>query len=468
MHTYIPGIRFVSLILILCCIFTLSIACGREPSEIKKPSAVGGILDLRGWDFTKGHVKLDGDWKFCPDRLFEPEDLIKTGNRDNCGYIKVPSLWKDSINGDFLPGKGQATYHLRIIYDGKDSNEKTLIIHRIYSGYSLWINGTLTDTRGIDDKSAKAKKEYIFIHNKKYYSFTLNSGINDIVIQVFNDYYKSGGIDRSVLIENKEDTIQAKSRQHTIDMVLFSLLLFAFAYNIAFYFFRRQDISPLYFGLFCLAMALNTLNHQYPVLSGRLSFPGNPYFFNYLTIISAALFCIFTIRHLFRDEFYLIAFRISIILSAAFIILLFVTEFRLAEQIMKIYYISGFLLILYCIYVFILAIKNHRDNAALFMAGFCLMFIGGINDILYGLWIINTGVMLQYGIIIVCITTTLVMSRRFSRALGTVEKLSEDLANQNSYIQKVSATEKIPVLLEGTTLKFRGGCKIVCVNGHNK
>jgi len=82
----------------------------------------------------------------------------------------------------------------------------------------------------------------------------LNEGLNEIIIQVFNHDYESGGIDRSILLDDKETSDLKKSRQQAADLIVFGMLLFAAIYNILFNFSENRMphrcISVFY--VFCL------------------------------------------------------------------------------------------------------------------------------------------------------------------------------------------------------------------------
>jgi two-component system sensor histidine kinase ChiS len=60
-----------------------------------------------------------------------------------------------------------------------------------------------------------------------------------------------------------------------------------------------------------------------------------------------------------------------------------------------------------------------------------------MNDVLYAMWLINTTNIGQYGMLALCVTATMVVSRRFSRALTAVEELSSDLAETNVALRKI-------------------------------
>ena len=434
----LPTSRIFALsILYALMVFTFT-SCGPGSSGSGRPAAEKGVLDLRSWNFERnGAVMLDGEWEFCRGRLLDSSGFAKSGNRDDCGFIRVPGLWKDQmIDGVAVPAQGHATYRLKIIC-GPDEREKTLSLLRVFSAYRLWINGRLADQAGSVGRSPKAEESFVFVHNVRSATFTPVPGMNEIVLQVANYHHGSGGIGRSVRLEDAEAFARAKFRQYTVDMIVFGLLLFAGIYNILFYFFRRQDAASLYFGFFCLTFAVNTINHQFPILSGGYTYPGNPYFVNYLTVILSIPAIMMSIRSLFPEEFSKYIVRFYQVLALICIIILLFTGFRTAEKVMKVYLLFIIIFVLYDLYVFIKAILNRREDAVLFLLGFIPLILCAINDALYAMWIIDTTNLAQYGLIVLCIVTTIVISRRFSRALRTVEELSTDLTETNISLQKL-------------------------------
>ncbi|TFH41778.1 MAG: hypothetical protein E4G96_04840, partial [Chrysiogenales bacterium] len=431
-------IPFTSLFILICVVVSSFFACGQGSPETGRPVAVRGIIDLRGWNFERdGSVRLDGEWEFYWDRLLGPSDFKELSNQKKCGFIPVPSLWKNHrANGVTLTGKGHATYRLKIL-SGPDTRVKTLSFQRILSAYTLWLNGVLAYTKGTADRPIKTREDYIFIHNKRLSSFTLNEGVNEIILHVFNNEYESGGIDWPLYLDDGEITAQREFLKHTINMIVVGLLLFGAIYNVLSYFYRKGDLSPLYIGFSSLVFAINTYNIESPIISGSFSFIENPFLINYTTVVLGMTLGVMIIKSLFPDDFSAYIARFSQFLCAGFIISLFFVEFRTAEQIMKIYFIFIVFFILYIEYIFIKTIKNGRDDAVLFFIGFLPLVIGCINNILYAMWIINTGNAIHYAMVIFCFTTTTVISRRFARALRTVEKLSRDLEAKNISLEKL-------------------------------
>jgi two-component system sensor histidine kinase ChiS len=435
MKFFIPVNKILAVLFILCSsVFTASGACYYESTQTKRPVAVKGVIDLRGWDFERdGPLNLDGEWEFCRDRLLNPSDFSETYNHGNCGFITVPGLWKGkTVNGISLPGQGRATYRLKIIC-GRREGEKALSLLRIFSAYRLWINGIEMASGGSVDEKHGSGNSYIFIHNVKSSLFTPGAGVNEIILQVADYQYESGGIGRPVLLEDAKVAAKDKFRKHTVGMIVFGLLMFSFIYNFILFIFHRLDAVPLYFGYFCLGMALNTLNHHFPILP---SYPGNPYFINYLTIILSFSACILTVRSLFPDEFSKHAACFFLALIVIFLMILIFSGFRAAELMMRVCFASVIIFVSYAVYVFIKAINNRRDDVILFLIGFIPVLLAGVNDSLYAMWVINTTAILQYVLILLCIVTTMVISRRFARAHRRVKDLSADLVEKNISLEK--------------------------------
>ncbi len=429
---------FVASSIFLCILIPSSIRCALKIPKPHNPPAVSGMIDLRDWDFNRdGAVQLDGEWEFCRGRILNPSEFAHAEKREGCGYTRVPGLWKDHRAGAArLPGKGYATYRLKVLI-GHDKKDKTIVIRRAFSSYRLWINGVLVDTRGNLDGNQKKADDYIFVHNRRYSSFTPVEGTNEITIQLFNNEYESGGIDRSIMLEDTHASLARIDITRILDFIVSGMLFFAAVYNILFYFSRKDNTVALYLGLLCLVLTLNTINHQIPLIPGGFPFTGNPYFVNYLTVILTMFFFMMLFRSLFPDEFSILFFRFSLVVTILLMTPLFFVGFRIAEQIMHVYFLYMVIFIVYDIFVSIRAIINRRDDAILFLVGFTPCFIGAMNDVLYAMWLINTTNVGQYGMLVLCITATIVVSRRFSRALTTVEELSRDLAEKNVSLRKL-------------------------------
>ncbi|MBN1531274.1 MAG: response regulator [Spirochaetes bacterium] len=428
----------------LLCVVALAFSCGSGTASSglaagsEPPSAVKGLVDLGSWSFEDdGALNLKGQWEFCRDRILAPADFAGNASRSGCGYLPVPGLWKGhGIGGVPLTGRGRGTYRLRI-QAGAVAGRQILTLPRIYSAYRLWINGVPADAAGTIEEAPRTRDDYVFINSRRTSFFTLKKGENELLLQVWNRDYESGGIGVAPSIEEGAAVMRRIHRRHTVDMIIVGLLLFASMYNILLYFFRSENKAPLYIGLFSLVFAVNTYNLQSPVLSGDLSYPGNPLLLDYSTVVLGMTLCIMTMKSLFPEEFSTAVLRVYQVLAVVFITPLFFVGFRASERIIGIFFIFCILFILYGLYVFIRIWRNRREDAVLFIAGFSPLVVGAINNILYALWIIDTGNIIHFSTVLFCLIITLIISRRFARALGRVEELSRDLEEKNQSLTKL-------------------------------
>ncbi|MDY6970399.1 MAG: ATP-binding protein, partial [Spirochaetota bacterium] len=424
--------KIVLFFLLFGIIFSVFTACGTDFSGRKAPVAVNGVIDLSDWNYKKdGPVNLDGQWEFYWNQLLEPSDFQKKDNLPGQGFINLPGLWKNNfINGTNLPGKGYATYRLQVIVN-QDKKIKALSINNILSAYKLWINGKLVHQKGIVDKSEKAKEQFVFLYHKKILAFTLSNGMNEIVLQILNYHYDSGGIKESLELGDGELSYKKYIQDYTMNMMVVGLLLFISIYNIFLYSFRKDDIFPLIFGIFSLLWTINIFNIQSTIIYDFFSNHRIPYLIdNFLACLTLPLGTML-IKKLSHDEFSIPVLRFSQVSPVVVIFIMLFTGFEKSEIVISTYGFLICLIFIYYVYVLIRNINQHKDDAKLFFFGFIVVFIVSINDLLYSFRIFNSGIYFHYALLVLGLCTTIVASRRFSRAFHEVKELSKELENNN-------------------------------------
>lgn len=422
---------------LLCFLSLISCVAGGLPEN--RESVINGTADISAIDPEKDQADLGGEWEFYWNRLLEPKDFAEKPLQEGRVYIKVPRLWKGlKIDNAYLPGEGYATYRLNIPYSPKKSVQtkiSSLTISGICSAYRIWINGVLLSQRGVVNKSQAARDQFLFVYHTEIVNFQLIEGMNEIVLQVLNYHVESGGIESSPRLGDGATALRNQLHRNTADMVVISLLLFVSIYNILLFLYNRKDLAALYLGLFTLVWTVNLFNLLTPVINDYFLNNRIPYLLDVITIMLNGPLFLMAIQALYPDEVFPGIFTpvlwFSQIVAVVSTVLVMLSGFKTSEIIIGIYYYYSIAVMSYSAYVFIRILYNRRDEAVLFFIGFVSFFVVSINDILCTLKVIDTGFVFQYGMLIFCFTTSLVVSRRFAKALRKVEDLTLVLEEKN-------------------------------------
>ncbi|MEK0315401.1 ATP-binding protein [Cohnella sp. 56] len=216
------------------------LAAGRT-TNAPIPSAQGGVLDLRQWDFAEaGAVPLQGEWELYPGQLLTPGSAPSGGGAE--GRIAVvPGTWNRLIGEDRPRSLGFATYRLRILVSPR-TQVYGIKTTNIRSANRIYVNGTEIGTGGLPASSKTASKE----RNIPYSGFfTDSSGTIDMLVQVSNYSYSSGGIIYPILFGDGESIASLERRKHTADWLAvagFSVAILFFACS---YLLRRNEARTL-------------------------------------------------------------------------------------------------------------------------------------------------------------------------------------------------------------------------------
>ncbi len=246
---------------IVLLVISLSLAgswllAGRLP-EKKGPQAVRGVLDLAGWDFVAdGNVALDGQWEFYWRQLLTPADFAGNGAAEKprlTGYIKVPSLWAGKLADETLQTAGYGTY--RLVVKLKPTTD-TLGIKTQYirQSHKLFIDGLL---RGQSGSPAAAEAAYTAGNTPYTTFFTVQGDQAELLLQVANYTYRpNSGIATSIYLGRQNDIIGLENRLSRTELIVFAGLFFIGLYHICTFFYRPNNRSLGYFGMYCLILAL--------------------------------------------------------------------------------------------------------------------------------------------------------------------------------------------------------------------
>ncbi|MGM7683804.1 ATP-binding protein [Cytobacillus sp. Hm23] len=264
-------------ILIVSGIMTIAIVVMYYSSPFidkSSPLSEDGVLNLSLWDFEKdGLVRLNGEWELYPNQLLLHEDINNTLEFTSTPqYVQVPENWINyDLNNYSIGPYGKATFRLIINIDGGDHifGIKTASIRM---SNRIFINGKEIGFSGDPNR----KSEYTPANTPYVKYFTLENGLNEVIVHVANyDFLSSGGIVNSIYFGYQEDISSLRDKALMHDWVQSSLFIVVGLFFIGLYSQRKNDSFLLFFSIHCLFAGLFVAVHGEKIW--YLLFPNTPY-----------------------------------------------------------------------------------------------------------------------------------------------------------------------------------------------
>jgi len=419
------------------------------------PEAVGGVLDLSGWDFTNdGPVDLNGEWEFYWQQHLGPQDFAQANQTSRTGFIRLPGYWNGyEVDGKPLAGDGYATYRLRVHL--KPSNRPlALQLLEISTAYSLFLNGAKVSTAGIAGKNPQTT---VPRHSPQIVTFKAESGALEIILQVSNFHHRRGGVWEVIQMGSEQDIRSLQEGMLSLDLFLFGSILIMGLYHLALFWFRKKDRSALYFAIFCflILVRLLTTGERYllklwPSISWAL-LVRLEYLSYYLAVPAFALFMRSIFQNFSRRILILIAG-----LAGAFACVVVLAPPRVFSLTLNVYEIFTLAVAGYGLFVIIRELPRKKAESLVFLCGFIILSLATINDMLYVERVIKTGFYAPFGLFILILSQASLLSFRFSNALTTVEDQGRELKKTfESYKFEIIDRKKAESALQVSEEKYR-------------
>ncbi|PQP84313.1 histidine kinase [Paenibacillus sp. PCH8] len=264
--------------------------------EQNNPQAKDGNIDLTQWDYNRmGAASLNGVWDFYPGQLLSPADIeAGTSGRKPLpasSAIHVPSRWNTSLG----QAHGYGTYHLRVRITPRTlKNDYGIRTQNIRMSHRVFIDGKEIGGKGLPGKTTDTDIQL----NLPFTGFTSIEGETaDIIIQVSNYSYASGGIVAPVLFGDEHSILKGQQQDWLKDlMTLFGFILPA-AFFLLLFRLRRSEKELHYLGLFSLSGALYALTHGEKLLGTLVPFLTNNEMLR-VQLLSAAFAYYFLLRYI--------------------------------------------------------------------------------------------------------------------------------------------------------------------------
>lgn len=168
-----------------------------------------------------GVISLDGEWIFYGNQLLAPDD-ITMGNSSDASVYSVPGKWKQGmIDGDAMGPRGFGTYRL-VIHDVTPHMSYGLIKKNIRIASAVYVDGALLME---DGRPAAAEANEVMGNAPWVVTFSPQSSTVEIIIQVSNFKYYSGGIVETIRFGYAQDIIRESSRNIIFETIIFAMVI---------------------------------------------------------------------------------------------------------------------------------------------------------------------------------------------------------------------------------------------------
>ncbi|NOW03730.1 hybrid sensor histidine kinase/response regulator [Clostridium beijerinckii] len=447
--------KYIYLLFGLIILLVFSIGYSMSKSFYNKtPLVENGFIDLSDWDFDKdGNVKLDGYWEFYPNELLSPSD-INNEEALHKFYINTPGAWRNQISNDVIADKGIGTYRVKIKIN------KSVLMYgikttHIRSANKIFVNGKEIGQRG--NPKPSFEDGYFSDIQRTVACFKPEGDTLDIIIQVANLDYFSGGIIQSVFFGDYEKILDYYIIFIVLDIANILILGIFGVYYIGIYLKNIKQKKFLYIGSVCIIYAFisSTVNER--IFNKIFSFIS---YFGILKIklalISLSIYLVLLLIRQYGDYFITrknIKIAKYIILASIFAVLLIPMEFMgLFENIIDA------INILICVLVAFSIIKAiyHKRYGGLGKKGTILLLCGVIAAltqycifILYYCSIIKSNVIPFITYFIFLLVVLVIILKQHINAYNKVQAINSDLISldklRNEFLISTSHEFKTPL-----------------------
>ncbi len=392
------------------------------------PESVQGVLDLTQWDFERdGTIPLVGEWEFYRSQLLEPADFEQRSmTEDQRAIVDVPGRWNSYIAEHGKPeSTGYGTYRLQI--DASDYKKGTYGIRapNIRLAHTLWVNGQEV-SGGKPGATAEQTRSY---NAPEEHYFNWGGSHLEIVVQVSNFDYESGGIIYPLLLGNEQQIKRAGNYALSGDMINTTAFAIFFVFFILLYFMRREERSLLFLSLFCLSVMIYVLTHGEKLMLKMQPDMSYELFMRVQSLSSTSgyYFLLHYVHVSVPNTIKTTAWRISnAIAAAAFIFAVFLSSLNYSKwfplALTASVYIFGVLL-----YTLIIGVlRGSRDAVFLISSAICI-FVYMIVSTMHVLGQLENTFLISFELLIFVVVQVLMLAKRFSRSFHEVEELSSKL-----------------------------------------
>ena len=429
--------RIISLVIFLL-IFIFLVFFLVNVNSIKKeaPKVADGYIDLSKWSLASdGIVSLNGNWEFYENELFQQSNDQLTPSH----YLHVPGTWGGLDGLNSINKKGYGTYRATLKLNDTE-NILAINIKNIRSAHAVYIDGEYVGGSGTPSTS---KSTFVPGNTPYHIFFTPINEEVELVIQVSNYVFPTGGIINSVILGDAKSMVELSNIRSGVEMALILLLLFIGLYCFILFFVGKQNSSYVYIGLYMITLGLNSALTNGKIMQRLLEDMPFQHLYELQEIVQF-IGCIAICFFITTFDIKLLNKRWThIILLPIYIYLALIIIFPYDVHIIFKYFVSGYFLLIpmlifvrLCLYYFhinkIGCLEKVSKIELMIIIGATLALLGYVlTSFMYTENLIATDMLNKIFTFSFALLMLLVMTFRFARIQEQTEKLTEQLMHAN-------------------------------------
>ncbi len=435
-----PNLNLKAVVIAFWMLLTL-FGCSPGDTHTTAPVAQKGVLDLSHWEFpVDGSIALNGEYGFLWKCLASPSEIANLTEVGDTEFIQVPKSWNGHKTQDGHPsGHGYATFYLRI-KTSKTASDLALKILDFATAARIFVNGNEVYNVGKVGTSPESAAPQF---HPAVVTLGHLEGDIELVLQISNYAHRKGGMWEQIRLGTAAQLQERRNTQISYDLFLFGSILMIGLYHLGIYILRRNERSPLYFGAFCLLIAVRliTTGERY-LLEAFDNVPWELLIkLEYLSYYLAVPVFVQFVYSLFSERFSRDLCRIFVLAGFVFTATVILLPARIFSYTLVAYQIFTLAIFVYAIVVLALASINKDRVALVFMVGFCILFLTALNDILHSNNVVNTAYFVPAGLFAFIFSQAFLLSLRYAKAFETIERQQVSLTQTNTVIKQ--AEEKL-------------------------
>ncbi len=361
---------------------------------------------------------------------------LSAWNFEEKGVVSLKENWVISESaGQIHEHPESVSYQLTLKLPDEPESLAIKMVSSLYS-FRLKANDHLLIENGI---GPKGQFYAVPLHAESSIDFKNDHDILQLTVQVPNSQSNNDVIWNEFNLGTVEQIDNRVIVKLVLEVFLFGAILVMALYHFTLFAFRTDNQSLLFFGVFCILVAIRPM-YGNGVLYGFLlsDFPASIVFrlthiIFYLTILFLALFYVRLFPFHFQSQFLLVVKLLTLLLIPVALV-------QPIETVLPVSRMYQFISVCYALilsYPHYKVIARKEEGSVIFALGLLIVVIAFTNDALGNAYLIQTFELSSWSVFVFILIQSFLLSKQFSSDFHAVKVLTDELKEKNLALENL-------------------------------